>query len=389
MLRNQNKTNRSTETKQPMKSEIETKAGFSFIRYAQCWEDADIVLTAMNVKDGDKCLSIGSAGDNTLALLACDPSAVVALDLSPSQTALLELKTAAFKVLNHNEMMILLGYRKGFSRRELFNKVAPCLSKSSLEFWQSHATNIEYGIASCGKFERYFSVFRTAILPLIHSKKTVDELLIHRNHEGRSAFFSKRWDTMRWRLLFKLFFSKPVMGWLGRDPSFFTYASGNLPEILLNLTRQALVDQDPSNNPYLRWILKGEFGDALPYFLREENFEKIKRNLDRLQWYQLSLEEYLSSSPDDYFDSFNLSDVFEYASRDSYEALLHMLAQAARPQARLVYWNMMVPRQSVDVNANQVMPLNELSEYLFLKNKTFFYCRFLVEEILKSSPRAQ
>ncbi len=79
----------------PAGSEAATRADFSLIRYAQCWEDADILLEALAIKPGDDCLSIGSAGDNALALLSRRPGRVVVIDLNPSQLACLELRVAA------------------------------------------------------------------------------------------------------------------------------------------------------------------------------------------------------------------------------------------------------------------------------------------------------
>ena len=52
------------------RSEVEDRADFSHIRYAQVWEDADILLEGLNIQPGDVCLSIASAGDNALAMLA-------------------------------------------------------------------------------------------------------------------------------------------------------------------------------------------------------------------------------------------------------------------------------------------------------------------------------
>jgi S-adenosylmethionine-diacylglycerol 3-amino-3-carboxypropyl transferase len=54
---------------EPFNSEIAAHVDFPHIRYGQCWEDADILLTALDIQPGDVCLSIASAGDNTLALL--------------------------------------------------------------------------------------------------------------------------------------------------------------------------------------------------------------------------------------------------------------------------------------------------------------------------------
>ena len=64
-------------------SEIAGKASFDEIRYAQCWEDADVLLQGLDVQPGDHCLSIASAGDNSLSLLARGAGKVVALDLKP------------------------------------------------------------------------------------------------------------------------------------------------------------------------------------------------------------------------------------------------------------------------------------------------------------------
>jgi S-adenosylmethionine-diacylglycerol 3-amino-3-carboxypropyl transferase len=41
-----------------MSSEIAERADFDLIRYAQCWEDADILLEALDIQAGDTCLSI-------------------------------------------------------------------------------------------------------------------------------------------------------------------------------------------------------------------------------------------------------------------------------------------------------------------------------------------
>lgn len=362
-----------------MKSEIQSKAGFSFIRYAQCWEDADIVLEAMDVKPGDKCLSIASAGDNSLALLAKHPGKVVALDLNGAQLALLELKAVAFNCLPYEDMLILLGYRPG-NRLNLFHLIETHLSSSAIRYWRDHIEEIETGVASTGKFERYFAMFRKFVLPLVHSQETVDELLQWKSKEQRARFYNTKWNTAKWRAMFKLFFSPFVMGLLGRDPSFFKYAEGGLAQVLLKWVKKALVDQNPSNNPYLHWILKGEFGSTLPFFLRKENFEAIKSNIDKLEWYQLSLEEYLSAHPYEQFNSFNLSDVFEYVSEDNYKSMLKLIGTASAPRAKVVYWNMMAPRTARAAGVEEMKPLTALSKALFAENKTFFYSRFVVEE---------
>ncbi|WP_279384602.1 DUF3419 family protein, partial [Geotalea toluenoxydans] len=94
-------------------------------------------------------------------------------------------------------------------------------------------------------------------------------------------------------MLFHVFFSRFVMGRLGRDPSFFRYVQGSVADRILARTRHALTVLNPADNPYLQWILTGRHTSALPFALRPENFEAIRANLDRLEWHCLPLEEFL------------------------------------------------------------------------------------------------
>src|SRR5205823_5240963 len=95
------------ERRRPMGSEVQTKADFTGVRYAQCWEDAHILVEALDVQPGDVCLSIASAGDNAIALLTKHPARVIALDLSPAQLACVELRVAAYQTLEHAELLEL------------------------------------------------------------------------------------------------------------------------------------------------------------------------------------------------------------------------------------------------------------------------------------------
>src|SRR5687768_7151836 len=96
-----------------MTTEAASRADFSQIRYAQVWEDADILLAALEVQPTDTVVSISSAGDNALALLGAGAARVVALDLNPAQLACLELRVSAYRTLSHAELLVLIGSRPG------------------------------------------------------------------------------------------------------------------------------------------------------------------------------------------------------------------------------------------------------------------------------------
>ena len=364
-----------------MGSEVAARADFSQIRYAQVWEDADILVEALNVAQGGACLSISSAGDNALALLAAGAERVVALDLNPAQLACLALRVAAYRELTHAEFLELMGSRPSTRRRELYQRCRPLLDKPDQAFWDAQGAEIETGIGGAGKFERYFALFRNRIMPLVHSRRTIARLLQGGDADAREQFYAQHWNTWRWRLLFKIFFSRFVMGRMGRDPSFFRYVEGSVAEHILRHTRYALTELDPADNPYLHWILTGTHGAALPYALREEHFEIIRNGIERIEWHLMSIEDYLERNPETRFDAFNLSDIFEYMSAENYEALLRHLVAAANPGARLAYWNMLAPRRRPESMAAELLPLDDLAKSLYAKDKAFFYMDFIVEEV--------
>ena len=84
-----------------MDKSIENRAKFDLIRYANCWEDAEILCEALQPAPGKRFLSIASAGDNSFSILA-GGAEVVAADLSSAQLACVELRRSAFRRLSHS-----------------------------------------------------------------------------------------------------------------------------------------------------------------------------------------------------------------------------------------------------------------------------------------------
>jgi len=167
----------ASQSGESMTSEAAQHADFSAIRYAQCWEDADILVEALQPGPGKRCLSIASAGDNTLALLAGSPEYVLAVDLSPAQLACLELRVAAYRTLQHEDLLALIGSLASGDRMKLYRACRAHLSAKAALFWDEHSKFVEEGVGGCGKFEEYFRIFRRRILPFVHSQRRVQALL--------------------------------------------------------------------------------------------------------------------------------------------------------------------------------------------------------------------
>lgn len=362
------------------RSDIEARAAFDHIRYAQLWEDADVLTEALGNCAGGTLVSICSAGDNALAMLTLDPAKVVVVDLSPAQIACLRLRIGAFRALEHHEFLELTGSRTSDRRGELLDRALAPLDPDTRAFWDGLRDDVTaHGIGGVGKFERYFRLFRTRLLPLVHSSKTIDDIFTPRKVSEREQFFETRFNTWRWRLLLNVFFSRFVMGRVGRDKAFFDHVDGSPAQHVARRIRHAAIETDPSENPYLRWIMTGTHRDALPMAWRAEHYETIRDRLDRLNIRPGSLEAFVSTG--EKARGFNLSDIFEYMPPEVFTEVYGSILSAAAPGARLVYWNMMAPRRVPTRFAAHVKTLTELENQLKAQDMAFFYSDFVVEEV--------
>ena len=361
-------------------SEIAGKARFDHIRYAQLWEDADVLCAALGPRPGSTLVSICSAGDNALAMLTLDPSRVVVVDLSPAQIACLHLRIGAFRHLSHPEFLELMGSRPSIRRTALLDKALTGADEPTRAFWQDLAPLVQrHGAGGAGKFERYFRIFQSYLLPLVHSRRTIEDIFVSRPRPEREVFLDTRFNTWRWKLLLKLFFSNFVMGRMGRDKAFFDHVDGSLSDHVARRIRHAAVDCDPADNPYLHWIMTATHGTALPMTWREEHFATIRDRLDRLDIRQGALEAFVGTG--EKADGFNLSDIFEYMSPDVFSEVYGQILSAANPGARLVYWNMMAPRRVPKAHAGNVVRQSVLEDELKAQDKAFFYSDFVIEDV--------
>lgn len=360
---------------------IDERTRFDIIRYANCWEDADVLLQALDVKEGGTYLSIASAGDNTLSILSRKPVMLLAIDISGAQLACLELKKAAFLTMTYDRVQRFLGIKEESDRLGLYRQLRSQLSTECQRFWDAHPAFIENGIIHSGRLEDYFRIFRKWLLPVIHRKNQIEELLRSKKNRERAMFYREHWDTWRWRFLFRIFCSRAVLGRLGRDPEFFRYVKGKVANRLLERTEYAMTVLPTDQNPYLTYILTGNFREALPFYLRKENFDNIRDNLGSLVMHKGDLLSALKRYKSVRFDGCNLSDIFEYMSQSAYHDEIARAAAACREGARLVYWNMLADRVHPEALDEKLVTMLDIGRSLFLQDKAFFYKRLIVERV--------
>jgi S-adenosylmethionine-diacylglycerol 3-amino-3-carboxypropyl transferase len=354
------------------------------IHYAQCWEDPYVLTSALQITPDDDVVSIASGGDNSFALMLHNPRSLTAVDMNPAQIHLVELKIRAIQQLDYKDFIGFIGARPCCNRLQLYSRLKPYLSREAREYWDRQNENLITGIIHCGKFEHYFSIFRRIVLPLIHDQKTVQQLLSASSFEEQRNLYEKVWNNRRWRWLFRLFFSRFLLGHVGRRPSYFRYVSvENIGDELLKRTRRGLTEIPIQSNPFIEYILTGRYRDleiAHPY-LRESNFHFLKENLGRMRFFCGGLDEYLRGLEPRSLSKFNLSDIFEYMSESDFEKTVREIERVSRRDTKLAFWTLLVPRTVSPALMDRIDPDTSVSEKLFSTDRTFFYRSFEVWRI--------
>jgi S-adenosylmethionine-diacylglycerol 3-amino-3-carboxypropyl transferase len=362
---------------------------FHEIRYAQVWEDPRVLRRGLELRAGEVALSIGAAGDNALALLLDDPAEVWAVDFSPAQVALFELKRAALARLEAEELHAFFGVDAkavpAARRLTLWReKLRDALGVEARAFFEAREQAIAAGLLGSGRFERYFAIFRRFVLPLVQAQSDVRRFLAAGSLAEQRALFRSRWDNRRWRALFRLFFGETLLGRLGRDPSFFAFVEeGDVGGAFLKRAERALCDLPVSDNYFIEWILTGRYSGrlGLPPWLEPENLPTLRARLSRIRLVRSSLEDALAREDAPLFSAFNLSDIFEWMSPADTLHTFRLVLSKSAPGARLVYWNLLVPRRRPDELEAELVPDEEKAAALHAIDRAFFYRDVVVERV--------
>ncbi|SDF87472.1 S-adenosylmethionine-diacylglycerol 3-amino-3-carboxypropyl transferase [Dyadobacter soli] len=361
------------------KTDLTERVNFEIIRYANCWEDADILLEGLSPMPGSKVLSIGSAGDNSFSFLITDPELVVAVDVNRIQLFLIELKKVCIQNLEWDETLAFLGFVPSEERLQCFDQLKSQLTSAARAYWDSNRGVIANGVIHQGKFEKYFQLFSGKILPWIHSKRTVNALFEGKTAEEQTHFYDSQWNTWRWRLLFRIFFSKYVMGKYGRDPEFQKQVQGSVSKFIFDKAAAQLASVAAQDNYILRYTLTGSFGDLLPHYLQKAHYPLVRANLGRLH-----LKEGFAQAAIAHYGKFhcmNLSDIFEYMDTGLFRETAGTLVAGMEKDGRLGYWNLMVPRRISQILPESARYLQAESECLTKQDKGFFYNGFIIDQV--------
>ena len=351
------------------------------VRYAQCWEDPQILSDGLRIGPHDDVLSVASGGDNTFALLLQNPRSLYAIDRNPAQLYLMELKIRALQILEYDDFVKFLGARPSATRGRHYAHLRPSLTDGARGYWDSHQDEVKSGVIHSGKFERYFHLFRRVVLPPIHRQASIEALFDSRSIDQQQVFYDSVWNNRRWRALFRIFFGRFLLGYVGRDPATFRYVDiESVAEELLSRTERGFTGVPTYDNYFLEYILTGAYRNleqAHPY-LKACNFNFLKEHVEQIQLIQTDLQEFLTRMAAESISKVNASDVFEYMSQTEFEQVLGAVLRACREGASIAFWTLFIPRRVPESLRERISVVREDPCLRSNCARTFFYDSFSV-----------
>lgn len=340
------------------------------------WEDPESDHAALRIHPGDTVMAITSGGCNILGFLLFDPAKIYCVDINPTQSYLLELKMAAMKELTFSEFISFTGLANHENRTALYERIKQHLSSDALKYWNDHQQLVREGIFMNGKYER-FILKAGKFLKLLQGRKRVLQLFDKKSMEEQQKYFDENWNTLRFRYLFKILFNKRILAKRGLVANYFHFDDGSrsFAESFYNRSKKAFRNMPIEGNYFVALYLLGKYVDmnAVPAYLKEENYETIRSRLNRISIITSEAQHWIQKMHDESIDCFALSNICELMSERETNHLFEEVYRAGKKNARVIFRNLMVPREVPSYMGSLIVKDHELSRYIFMNDRSFVY----------------
>jgi S-adenosylmethionine-diacylglycerol 3-amino-3-carboxypropyl transferase len=327
------------------------------ILFSACNEDSQCEIEAFGSLEGKRLLCITAGGGRVLNLLAQKPKAVWAVDLNPAQNALLELKIAGMRALNHAAYLEFLGVRPSPNRIATYERVRPGLSDGARGFFDANLPLVSEGVLLQGKLERFLR--RIARVLRVAHPFGVSELFAFDDIVAQRAFM-KRFDTLLWRKLVPNLARRWVMQVFSGDPGFWRYVPESIPlhQAIFDRVHQYFWNHLARENHLMQLVFFGRYiyEPALPIYLNAATYERTKAALQdvHIETITARVDEALEFGASEAFDAFSLSDISSYLDDEAHAQLFDAVLRCARPGAVLcsrsnIYHRDLLPEQAARI----------------------------------------
>jgi S-adenosylmethionine:diacylglycerol 3-amino-3-carboxypropyl transferase len=303
-------------------------------------EDERTEAAALDLPGGN-VLSITSAGEMPLNLLALGADEVVAVDIDPNQNHLARLKLATVLTLDRAESIRFLGYMpaEAYMRRRWLDAVLPQLPDATATFWSEHVDAVDDGPIWAGRFEHYLHLALTLTGPILSRpfRRMAECDTLAEQHE----VFEEALDRPAIHAIFRLVFSPKTYGGHGLDARALQHhdeGAKPLGERFFDNLRALCENTPAKSNPYLQLFSLGEVlsADVVPTYLTAAGFDAVRERHDALEIVDGDVLEYLRDTPRT-FNRFHLSNVTDWMAYDDFRSLLRLIILRSDRPARLVW----------------------------------------------------
>jgi S-adenosylmethionine-diacylglycerol 3-amino-3-carboxypropyl transferase len=332
---------------------------FDAFVYNQIWEDPRVDLQALRLDAKSRVLTISSGGCNALNYLVENPERVTAVDLNRHHIFLLNLKIAALKSLpGYEDFFAFFGYGKSDETIENYQKhIAPNLDEDTRRFWESnsfigkiaHGKRINffrkgglYEHSRNGYFLRFFHKFSR----LLGCKP--EEMLKAKTPEEQEKLYEKYIAPFFDSALIKTIGKMPVtMFGLGIPPQQYDELKkdladgGNVIDIYKERAKRMAVEY-PIYENYFAWQAFARKYDtenrqAVPEYLKEENYPTLKKNAGKVHTKIGSITEEIKRQPKDAFNRFVFLDAQDWMNAETMIDLWSAIAEKGETGSRIIF----------------------------------------------------
>ncbi len=324
---------------------------FSGLVYAQIWEDPDVDMAALDIRPGNRIVTIASGGCNALSYLLADPARIEAVDLNHAHVAFNRLKLAALANLPDYEAFYRFygsaDDRENIRAYERF--VRPHLDAGSRGYWEKRKLPgrrrisifsrrlYRHGLlgAFIGMGHRVARIYGTDPRRLLEAGCIEDQRRFF--DEAISPLFDKR--MIRWAIR-----RKSSLFGLGIPPQQYDALAGPGGDMasVLRARLEKLACGFPLADNYFAWQAFGRgYSPArsgpLPPYLSRDNFDVVRARADRMTVVNASYTEFLATKPPATVDRFVLLDAQDWMSDTQLNELWREITRTAAPGARVIF----------------------------------------------------
>lgn len=326
---------------------------FNHLVYPQIWEDPEPDMDALELDSNSKLLTISSGGCNVLNYLCREPESITAVDLNDTHLALLKLKICAIKNLpDHESFFQFFGNANLPENRFLYEKyLQPNLDRLSRNYWESRHTPMgrkrylyfTSGFYKQGLLGRFIGA-NLWVTQRFGIETT--QILSAQSLEEQATIFDKKIAPFFRKKLVQFLSNRTVVMYpLGIPAAQFQHlqgiSNGQIHEIMLQRIRNMACNFPISENYFAWQAFKREYDwekrKAIPAYLKKENFEILRKNVEKISIMHCSLTDYLEQVPKESLNSFVFLDALDWMNSTQLENLWRQVDRTSTPEAKVVF----------------------------------------------------